>query len=127
MQLTTLIGLACLLIATWIIRILAANELLLRQPEGDPLGYVQLAVLPRDLAVLTMLAAAGMSYRRTRRTRAVRIRQSIYAVLVAAAVMIGLTLYEADTTLITFLVYIAVQGIELAQPAKLVERIPLLI
>jgi hypothetical protein len=119
LQFVILIGFACLLIATWIIRTLAANELLLRQPHGDVLGYVQLAVLPRDLAVLTMLAAAGMSYRRTRPTRAVRIRQSIYAVLVAAAVMIGLTLYEADTTLITFIVYIAVQGIELAQPAKL--------
>lgn len=119
LQLAAIVGSACLLVATWVIRILAANEVLLQQPHGDPLGYVQLAVLPRDLAVLTMLAATGFSYRRTRPTRAVRTRQSIYAVLVAAAVFVGLTLYEADRTFITFLVYIAVQGIELAQPAKL--------
>ena len=114
-----LMGLAIILVAAWFIRFQFATEPVLTAYRNVFYDSVQRPLLPRDLAILTMLAATGISHRRTVPARAVRLRQTVYVALAAAVVLAGLMAYEADRTFITFLIYLAVTGIELYQPPRL--------
>ena len=112
-------GLALTLGFAWIFRYLAANEVLLVPPESIDYMYVHLPTLPRDLTLLTMLAATGIGSWQSASSTKAKPRQNVYAVVAAGLVLIGLIAYWGDRMLIPFLVYIAVSGIEMCQPAKL--------
>jgi hypothetical protein len=114
-----LLGLAIILVAAWFLRFQFATEQVLTPYRNVFYDSVQRPLLPRDLAILTMLAATGISHRRTVPARAVQWRQTVYVMLAAAVVLAGLMAYEADRTFITFLIYLAVTGVELYQPPRL--------
>ena len=105
-----LMGLAVILVAAWSIRFLVANEQLSMPPRDNGFNSVRLPLLPRDLAMLAMLAATGLSYRRTETAPPVRTRQTVFAIIALANVPVGLMAYEADRTFIPFLVYLAVNS-----------------
>ena len=116
--LAAMTGLAIILVVAWSVRFLVANEQLSMPPRDNGFNSVRLPLLPRDLAMLAMLAATGLSYRRTETDRAVRTRQTVYVMIAVAVVAGGLMAYEADRTLIPFLVYLSVNGIALYQPPR---------
>ncbi len=115
--LAAMTGLAIILVVAWSVRFLVANgQLSMLRDNG--FNSVRLPLLPRDLAMLAMLAATGLSYRRTETDRALRTRQTVYVMIAVAVVAVGLMAYEADQTLIPFLVYLSVNGIALYQPPR---------
>ena len=113
-----LMGLAIILVAAWFIRFQFATEQVLTAFRNVFYDSVQRPLLPRDLAILTMLAATGISHRRTVRLGPFGCDKLLRG-LAAAVVLAGLMAYEADRTFITFLIYLAVTGIELYQPPRL--------
>jgi hypothetical protein len=98
---------------------LAANNQLAETQNIDSMMYLQLEDLPRNLAVLIMLASFGLSLpMRNPDTTAPR-SQKIFAFLAVVGTLIAILLAWYERMTIPALVYIAVSGIELAQPAKL--------
>lgn len=113
-----LLGTAMALIVAWIFGYLAVAELLLTKPADRFLEYVEYPTLPRDFAVLAMLVATGLGSWQSSPAKATPPRQRVYDAVAASGMLIGIILYWADRMLVWFLVYLAVSGVEMAEPPR---------
>ncbi len=95
---------------------LAAAELALISPTENFLDYVGFQTLPRDLAALAMLVAIGLRPWQDVTGNPASSMQKIYRALAAGGTLIVAIAYWADRMLIWFLLYLAVAGVEVAQP-----------
>ena len=109
-----------MLVAAIVFDYLAATESLLTSTEDGWLDYVRLPMLPRHLAVLAMLVAASLDLWQTRPLERTSTRRKVTSVFAAAGTLVALFVYWADRMFIVFLVYLAVSGVEAAQPPQLV-------
>ena len=114
-----MLGLATLLFGCWGLRYLAADGLILNPPDRMGIDYVIREKLPNDLAVLTMLAAMGVSGGFERRAATVLRRQYFNSSIAVVAIAIVVVAYWIDRMLIPYLIYLAVSGIARSQPARL--------
>lgn len=111
-----LVGTATVLVGSWIYTFLAAGNLVPESWQDDDLVFGWLLTTPEDVTVLSLLAAVGLGTWRLPH-RATPLRQRVFSALAAVAALILLLVAWAEKTLLWFLVYIAVSGVEAAQPS----------
>jgi hypothetical protein len=114
-----LLGTALALIVAFVCTALAAAEVPTHPSQTidpDPLGYALYPQLPRDLAALALLLAIGRADSWNSPSRSGSRRQNVYAALAAGGTLIAMLAYWADRLLIWFLVYLAIAGVEAAEP-----------
>jgi hypothetical protein len=111
--------LAITLVTAWTLRFLAANDPAFPKSHNLLNVEFELPVLPRVLGLLTMLAATTVNAWRDRVERpSTWIRRCTVGVGVLAAFLLIVAI-EANQMLIPALVYIAISGIESAEPLRL--------
>jgi hypothetical protein len=121
LNLCGILGLALTLVIACVLRLMGANEwaLTVNTNEIQSEMLVQYASLPRDLAILGMLASLGLNYGASAASTKPSVRRKIYGVSAAAGLLIGILVFVANCMFVTVLVYFAVSGIEAVQSARL--------
>jgi len=118
---------ACIFLAMGLViviglRLLAANNYLPQMADIGPEMYLRLTYLPRDAAALLLLASLGLSMPIRNPHAITPTRQKLFAALAVAGTIIAILLYWNERMILLALVYIAVSGVEAAQPVKFCRR-----
>ncbi len=113
-----LIGTAAALILALVFTYLAAAELLLTTPKDNWLDYVRFPALPRDLAILAMLVATGLGSWQHSPAKETPGRKKVYEIVAAGCTLVVVIAYWMDRMVTWFLVYLALSGVEAAQPPR---------
>jgi hypothetical protein len=118
---TLLFAAALGLILAIVCDFLIAAEISLKQPDFV-FDYMHFPSLARSLAVLTMLVAVGLGVWQGRTRESIPLRKKVYAALAVGGTLLAVLLYWADRLFIWYLVYLAVSGVESAQPPGWLPR-----
>ncbi len=89
-------------------------------PPSDIVSYFDAQTLPRDLSILSMLVAIGLQPTIGSPQALTRPRKVVES-LALVALTIAIILFWIDRTLLHFLVYIAISGVEVAQQMPLLQ------
>jgi hypothetical protein len=113
--LSTTVG---LILALILMGVAAAGTAFMPTNE-DILDYAAIPMMPRDFMVLTLLIAVSLGSQPYAISPRVQVRRSIFTAFGLGLMLLLVILYWAEHLFVWFLVYLAIAGIEKAQPAWL--------